>query len=105
MSRNTADSSICNRRNALKLAVAAGGAAAAGVLSTRGAFAQGDVVEAATRETASAESPGWHRITLGEARITTVLDGLRPGDGPYPTFGADQSQEAMAELMRENFLP
>lgn len=104
MSRNTADSSICNRRNALKLAVAAGGFAA-GALATRGAFAQDATADEAALERASADSPGWHRITLGEARITTILDGLRPGDGPYPTFGADQSQEAMAELMHENYLP
>ncbi|MDP1346548.1 hypothetical protein Q6271_28950, partial [Klebsiella pneumoniae] len=26
-------------------------------------------------------------------------------DGPFPTFGADQSQEKVAALMRANFLP
>ncbi|MEN3792534.1 MBL fold metallo-hydrolase [Fulvimarina sp. MAC3] len=50
-------------------------------------------------------TPGWSRFDLGYARITTVLDGLRPGDGPHPTFGMEQSQDAMAELMRANFLP
>ncbi|EAU43074.1 metallo-beta-lactamase superfamily protein [Fulvimarina pelagi HTCC2506] len=49
--------------------------------------------------------PGWTRFDLGYARITTVLDGERPGEGPFPTFGMEQSQEAMAELMRANFLP
>ena len=37
--------------------------------------------------------------------VTVVLDGLRPGDGPHPTFGVDQPAEAVAALMRENFLP
>ncbi|WP_245515106.1 MBL fold metallo-hydrolase [Jiella endophytica] len=50
-------------------------------------------------------TPGWQRFALGEARITTVLDGARHGDGPYPTFGKDRSQEEMAALMRANFLP
>lgn len=50
-------------------------------------------------------TPGWSRFDLGYARVTTILDGERPGDGPYPTFGMDESQDAMAELMRANFLP
>ncbi|SDP68230.1 Glyoxylase, beta-lactamase superfamily II [Phyllobacterium sp. YR620] len=49
--------------------------------------------------------PGFKRFKLGEYEITTVLDGLRPGDGPYPTFGANQTQEAVSQLMRANFLP
>ncbi|MCO4318631.1 MBL fold metallo-hydrolase [Phyllobacterium sp. 21LDTY02-6] len=51
------------------------------------------------------KSPGFKRFKLGEFEFTVLLDGLRPGDGPYPTFGANQSQEAVAELMRANFLP
>src|SRR5690606_3799844 len=42
---------------------------------------------------------------LGSFEITTFLDGLRPGDGPHPTFGADQSAESVAELMEANYLP
>ncbi|MBO0661406.1 MBL fold metallo-hydrolase [Jiella sp. MQZ9-1] len=49
--------------------------------------------------------PGWQRLVLGEARITTVLDGAMHNDGPYPIFGKDRSQEEMAALMRANFLP
>ncbi|GGA77844.1 MBL fold metallo-hydrolase [Brucella endophytica] len=47
----------------------------------------------------------FNRFKLGDFEVTTILDGLRPGDGPYPTFGANQSEAAMAELMRQNFLP
>lgn len=50
-------------------------------------------------------APGWHRFSLGDSVVTTILDGMRPGDGPYPTFGADQSQQAVAALMEKNFLP
>lgn len=50
-------------------------------------------------------APGWHRFSFGDSVVTTILDGMRPGDGPYPTFGADQSQEAVAALMQRNLLP
>jgi glyoxylase-like metal-dependent hydrolase (beta-lactamase superfamily II) len=52
-----------------------------------------------------AKPPRFTRFKLGNFEVTTILDGLRPGDGPYPTFGADQNQEAVGELMRKNFLP
>ncbi|MEF2074187.1 MBL fold metallo-hydrolase [Consotaella sp. CSK11QG-6] len=51
------------------------------------------------------ETPTWHRFRLGDVRVTTVLDGVRIADGPHPTFGADQSADAVAALMRENRLP
>ncbi|MDQ6434967.1 MBL fold metallo-hydrolase [Mesorhizobium sp. LHD-90] len=48
---------------------------------------------------------GFNRFTLGDFEVTTILDGLRPGDGPHPTFGANQTPEAVAELMKVNLLP
>ncbi|WP_370194353.1 MULTISPECIES: MBL fold metallo-hydrolase [Aurantimonas] len=105
MSKPTDARSLFSRRTALQLA-AAGGAAMTGIMQGRAAHAQDQsTAAAAASERARMPSPGWHRIELGDARITTILDGLRPGEGPYPTFGADQSQEAMAELMRANYLP
>ncbi|MAU95193.1 MAG: MBL fold metallo-hydrolase [Fulvimarina sp.] len=56
-------------------------------------------------EKANIMTPGWQRFALGDARITTILDGTRHADGPHPTFGKDRSQEEMAALMRANFLP
>lgn len=97
-----------DRRTALKLAAAVGG------LSASAPFARTALAENAGKSApalapgANAErapSPGWHRVVMGEAVITPVLDGKRPGEGPYPTFGADQSQEKVAELMRANCLP
>ena len=52
-----------------------------------------------------AKTPGFKRFQLGEFEVTTLLDGLRPGDGPHPTFGANQKPETVAELMKANFLP
>ena len=46
------------------------------------------------------KTPGFKRFKLGDFEITTLLDGLRPGDGPHPTFGANQKPEAVAELMQ-----
>lgn len=46
-----------------------------------------------------------HRFMLGDFEVTTLLDGIRPGDGPHPIFGADQPAEAVQDLMIENFLP
>ncbi len=63
-----------------------------------------ETAEAATPQS-DIKSPGFKRFKFGDFEITTFLDGLRPGDGPYPTFGANQSQEKMGELMRANFLP
>jgi glyoxylase-like metal-dependent hydrolase (beta-lactamase superfamily II) len=92
-----------SRRQALELAAAgAFGASVAG----GPALAQSAPADT-ERETGMAGEPGpnWRRYSIGGATVTVVLDGLRPGDGPYPTFGADQDEAAVAALMRENFLP
>lgn len=51
------------------------------------------------------DRPGYRRFMLGEFEIVPLLDGLRPGDGPHPTFGANQPPEAVEALMTANFLP
>lgn len=50
-------------------------------------------------------TPGFHRFRLGDFEVTTIRDGGRPGDGPHPTFGADQPAEEVAALLEANFLP
>ncbi len=106
-----------NRRNALFLA--AGGLAATG-LGAGTARAQGTAPAEAGSGSGSGSgtegeamgvddtrpfAPGWRRFQIGEARITVVLDGVRPGEGPFPTFGEDQTQEAVGALMARNGLP
>ncbi|MBS3649236.1 MBL fold metallo-hydrolase [Pseudaminobacter sp. 19-2017] len=54
---------------------------------------------------ADAQNSGFNRFKFGEFQVTTILDGLRPGDGPHPIFGQNQSAEAVAELMEANLLP
>lgn len=65
------------------------------------------MVRAASAAVPMSDTPTSHfnRFKIGDFEITTILDGLRPGDGPHPTFGADQPAEAVAELMKANFLP
>nr|WP_235919011.1 MBL fold metallo-hydrolase [Aureimonas psammosilenae] len=92
--------SSLDRRGAMKLAAGLG-AAVAGMSATSSAIAQEKAKEAMERE----PEPKWRRYRIGDAVVTVVLDGLRPGDGPYPTFGADQDEASVAALMRENFLP
>ena len=101
MSQDTTSPTMVSRRNAMKLAAAATGAST-GLLF--GAVGQAAAATASSTS-AAAESPKWFRFAFGDAVVTVVLDGLRPGDGPHPTFGADQPAEAVAALMRANALP
>ncbi|KAB0676434.1 MBL fold metallo-hydrolase [Aureimonas leprariae] len=89
-----------HRRAAMKLAGGLGVLAAGAPY-----FARQAEVQAAETGMQERPEPKWRRFKVGDAVVTIVLDGLRPGDGPYPTFGADQSEAAVAELMRANFLP
>lgn len=90
-------STTISRRTLFQASAAIAGALASPQIMTRAAQAAVPF--------ASTKTPDFNRFRLGDFEVTTLLDGLRPSDGPYPTFGADQSQEAMAELMRQNFLP
>jgi glyoxylase-like metal-dependent hydrolase (beta-lactamase superfamily II) len=65
------------------------------------------MVRAATAQVPapSVPNPGFSRFKMGSFEITTLRDGLRPGDGPHPTFGANQPAEEVAKLLEANFLP
>lgn len=52
-----------------------------------------------------AATPQFYRFKLGGFEVTTLLDATRVMDGPHPTFGMDQSPEAVAELAAANYLP
>lgn len=60
---------------------------------------------AAAPEKKGPEKPSFYRFNVGSFEVTTLLDGLRAGEGPHPIFGADQSAETVAELLAANFLP
>lgn len=96
-----------NRREAM--IVAAGGLAATSLgLGPAGAQQPAGAPTTETNMTSEDThplAPGWHRFKLGEAEITVILDGVRPGEGPHPTFGENQSAEAVGDLMAANQLP
>lgn len=89
--------SAIDRRSAFKIGLATAAALATPQIMTRAALAQVEMTDIG--------NPGFHRFRIGSFEVTTILDGGRPGDGPHPTFGADQPPEAMAELMEANLLP
>ena len=49
--------------------------------------------------------PTFYRFKLGAFEVTTLLDGAVQGDGPHPTFGMDQTAEAVQAYAEANFLP
>lgn len=90
-----------NRRHALMLAA---GGVAAGALPGN-ASAQEGTMEIETLIDENPGAPGWRRFTVGDAVVVQILDGIRPGEGPFPTFGENQSAEAVGDLMAANGLP
>jgi glyoxylase-like metal-dependent hydrolase (beta-lactamase superfamily II) len=88
---------IANRRSLMKL-----GASGAAVLATPQIMVRAASAQASRPEV---DNPGFHRFTVGAFEVTTIQDGLRPGDGPHPIFGQDQSADDVAALLEENFLP
>lgn len=49
--------------------------------------------------------PGLWRFQLGSFEVTSILDGAIQLDGPHPIFGQNVTQEDVAALAAENFLP
>lgn len=92
----------CSRRGLMTGAAILTASLAAPSILTRAALAQSPPAPPPRPGT---NAPGFRRIKLGEFDVVTLLDGKRVGPGPHPTFGADQSPETVAALLRENFLP
>lgn len=81
----------------------AGAALLAG--QSRSAQAQAESSQAQAPQADLPGAPGWHSFRLGDFQVTTILDGLRPGEGPHPIFGENQPAEAVAALLQANLLP
>ncbi|MGI9406941.1 MAG: MBL fold metallo-hydrolase [Hyphomicrobiaceae bacterium] len=86
-----------NRRNVLTLATGAAVIAGTGLSATNRALAKAPMLGAATAK--------FHRIKLGNFEITTISDGAVAVPKVHPIFGNNQSPEAVASYMAENFLP
>lgn len=96
-------SGALSRRNALKMG--AMGGLALGFPYLKPALAQEKFPPMASQADMQPFAPGWRRFDFGTVKVTTILDGLRPGEGPFPTFGEDQDADAVGALMAENALP
>lgn len=63
----------------------------------------------ATAEAASpmhgASLPTHYRFKLGGFEVTTIYDGAVQLDGPHPIFGQNTTQDEVAKLAEQNFLP
>ncbi len=86
-----------DRRTAIKTTLAAGAVFAMPQIMTRAAFAKAPMQDGSVAE--------FFRFKLGGFEVTTLRDGIRPGDGPHPTFGANQDAATVHALLRENSLP
>lgn len=87
---------ITNRRNLMKFSL---GGVALSALQASQVFAQpADTIDA------SAESPRWRRLTVGDTKFTFISDGIAQYD-LHPTFGKDQAAEAVTALATASFLP
>ncbi|MEM9761446.1 MAG: MBL fold metallo-hydrolase [Pseudomonadota bacterium] len=49
--------------------------------------------------------PGAYRFKVGAFEVTSILDGAVQLDGPHPIFGQNVTQDDVASLAAENFLP
>jgi glyoxylase-like metal-dependent hydrolase (beta-lactamase superfamily II) len=81
-------------------------------ITRRGALALGAVGAMAFAAAAQAAvpqlgavAPVVRRFRLGAFEVSVIRDGAVKGPGPHPTFGENQSAEAVAELLARNFLP
>ncbi len=89
--------SSLDRRSTLKLALTGGAVLATPQLMVRGASAQ--------MNDAPPDVSGFERFTFGQFEITTILDGKRASENTAGTFGIDQPQESVAELLAGEYLP
>lgn len=93
-----------NRRTIL--GAAAGGMTLAGLYHTQaGAQDASSANEPGSSMDEHPLAPGWHRFTIGEVTVTQILDGIRAGEGPHPTFGEDREAGEVEALMAANLLP
>ncbi len=85
------------RRKLLQYVGTAGALLAAPQLMVRAAFGKAEMM--------GAQSASHFRFMLGGFEITTIRDGARVLDGPYPIFGGKQSEQDVHALLKENYLP
>lgn len=79
--------------------------AAAGAVAATPLMATGSNPAGAAAAMLGPARPTFYRFRLGAFEVTTLLDGAIQADGPYPTFGMDQTAETVQAYAQANFLP
>jgi glyoxylase-like metal-dependent hydrolase (beta-lactamase superfamily II) len=87
---------MLTRRKALKVGAAAGAFAIAGALPP---------LARAAAPMLGVLRPQVYRFKLGDFEVTNILDGFVQNPSLHPTFGGDQTAEAVAALAQANGLP
>ncbi|WP_075290375.1 MBL fold metallo-hydrolase [Pararhizobium arenae] len=86
-----------DRRGLFK--ITAGGALAAPFIMTGAAQAQDQATETAMPPART------NSFNIGAFKVTVISDGTRLSENPHETFGTNQPQQAVADLLQANFLP
>ena len=81
------------------------GAGTLGVLAAPSLMTGIAVAQEKSENTGMKASPPTRMLKLGAFKIVVVNDGTRVSDKPHETYGTNQPQEAVAELLQQNFLP
>ncbi len=80
---------------------AAAGALAAPFVMTSSALAQSEP----KADSMTSPAGRTNSFKIGSFGVTVISDGIRVAEKPHETFGTNQSPEAVADLLKANFLP
>lgn len=80
---------------------AAAGALAAPFVMTSSALAQSEP----KADSMTSPAGRTNSFKIGTFGVTVISDGIRVAEKPHETFGTNQSPEAVADLLKANFLP
>ncbi|WP_113133215.1 MBL fold metallo-hydrolase [Hyphomicrobiales bacterium] len=81
------------------------GAGTSGVLAAPSLLTGAAVAEEKAENTDMKSAPPIRSLKLGAFKVIVVNDGARVTEKPHEIYGTNQSQQAVAELLQQNFLP
>ena len=81
------------------------GAGTFGVLAAPSLLTGVAVAEEKVEKTHMKSAPPIRSLKLGAFKLVVVNDGTRVTEKPHEIYGTNQSQQAVAELLQQNFLP
>lgn len=81
------------------------GAGTSGVLAAPSLLTGAAVAEEKAENTDMKSAPPIRSLKLGAFKVIVVNDGTRVTEKPHEIYGTNQSQQAVAELLQQNFLP